>query len=208
MVKGVDDLALLEAWRAGDRDAGEVLFDRHFLTVACFFRNKVSNELEDLVQRTFLQCVESKDRFRAESSFRTYLLSIANNVLRNHFRRRSRKEGRLDFGSVSIHELAPQPSSVLASRREHQLLIEGLRQLPLQSQVILELYYWEELTAPQIADVVDAPVGTVRTRLRLAKEKLRRIIEELAREANLVSSNEQDLERWASEVRDQLREGS
>jgi DNA-directed RNA polymerase specialized sigma24 family protein len=54
------DIELLEAWRGGDRRAGEQLFERHYAAVARFFRNKLEFGVDDLIQRTFLACVEGR----------------------------------------------------------------------------------------------------------------------------------------------------
>jgi DNA-directed RNA polymerase specialized sigma24 family protein len=99
------DQELLRAWRAGDREAGGTLFERHFAAIRRFFRNKVDHQVEDLVQRTFTACVEARDRFRGDSSFRTYLFAIAHNVLRDHIRRRRRGTEELDL------DVRPRPST-------------------------------------------------------------------------------------------------
>jgi RNA polymerase sigma-70 factor (ECF subfamily) len=80
------DRELLDAWREGDKDAARQLLDRHYGPLDRFFRNKVGAEAADLVQRTMLVCVESRDRFRGEASFRTDLFAIARNELRAHVR--------------------------------------------------------------------------------------------------------------------------
>ena len=72
------DRDLLEAWRDGDAKAGETLFDRHFDRVYRFFQTKVDRQdVDDLVQQTFMGCVQSRERFRGESQVGTYLLGIA-----------------------------------------------------------------------------------------------------------------------------------
>ena len=65
-----DDDDLLERWRAGDKRAGNALFERHFRSLVRFFRNKVSTGIEDLVQETLLACVRGRDRLRDDGSFR------------------------------------------------------------------------------------------------------------------------------------------
>ena len=92
-----DDAELLEQWRAGDRKAGEALFDRHFDAVARFFRNKVDRGIDDLIQRTFLACVESRDRFRGDSSFRTYAFAVGRHVLGKPGRSKRRPRGQCDL---------------------------------------------------------------------------------------------------------------
>ena len=72
-----DDFETLDRWRAGDRAAGNELLRRHFDGLYRFFRNKVDEGVDDLIQRSFLACVESKDRFRKQASFRTYLFTVA-----------------------------------------------------------------------------------------------------------------------------------
>ena len=81
------DIDLLDAWRAGDPRAGNELFNRHFDSVCRFFANKAGNEVDDLIQRTFLACVEGRDRFRGDASFRGYLFGVARNVLHARLQR-------------------------------------------------------------------------------------------------------------------------
>jgi RNA polymerase sigma factor (sigma-70 family) len=192
------DGELFEAWCAGDQRAGAELFDHHFDAVSRFFRNKVTEDFEDLVQQTFIACLESRDRFRRESAFRTFLFAIAHNVLRNYFR--ARRRDRIDLGSVSVHDLAPGPSTMIARAREHELLLEGLRRLPFELQVILELYYWENMTAKAIGEVVGESEYTVRNRLRRGKELLRRTMETIALSPEELASTIEGLDRWAREI--------
>jgi RNA polymerase sigma factor (sigma-70 family) len=193
------DGELFEAWCAGDQPSGAALFDRHFDAVSRFFRNKVSEDFEDLVQQTFIACLESRDRFRRESAFRTFLFAIAHNVLRNYFR--ARRRDRIDLGSVSVHDLAPGPSTMIARAREHELLLEGLRRLPFDLQVILEFYYWENMTAKAIGEVVGESEYTIRNRLRRGKELLRKHMETIAPDHALLESTWGGLERWAEEIK-------
>jgi len=195
------DGALLEAWAQGDRTAGATLFDRHFDALSRFFRNKASDAADDLIQQTLLACVEARDRYSAASSFRTFLFGIGKNVLFNHYRGQRRGGPPVDFAVSALVEIAPSATSVLAEAGRQRALLEALRSIPLQSQVMLELVFWERMTAPQVAEVVDAPEGTVRTRLRRAKELLAR---ELRRIENLglpLAETMQRLDGWADEVR-------
>ena len=199
------DFELLDRWRAGDRDAGNELFERHFSSVTRFFRNKTADSFEDLIQKTFLGCVEGRERFRSQSTFRTYLFAVAHNVLRHHLRTKARHGDRVDFGMKSVHDLAPGPTTILAHRREQRLLLEGLRRVPIDFQVALELYYWEHLTAAQVADVLEVPEGTARSRIRRGKELLRERMAEMAQcgsEPIDLNESSVDLEAWARSLRD------
>lgn len=204
MSEAPTDLELLAAWRGGDRRAGEQLFERHFDAVARFFRNKVDSGIDDLIQRTFLGCVEGKDRFRGESSFRTFLFAVAHNVLGKHYRSQRRQGERIDFGVTSVHDLAPSPSVIIARHHEHRVLLQALRCIPLDHQIVLELYYWEEMSASQTAEVLGIPEGTVRGRVRKAKELLKKELAKLARSPQELETTVGNLERWAAALRQQM----
>ena len=198
----VADEELLDAWRGGDAEAGNELFERHFEGVCRFFRNKLADGVEALLQRTFLACVESKDRFRGDASFRTYLFTIARNELYTYLTRSSRDHARIEPHEISAFDLGPTPSSIVARRKEQRMLLEALRRIPLDHQVALELYYWEELPASELARVLAIPEGTVRTRLRRAKSLLEQALRDLGSPAPDLASTMAGLEDWARSLRD------
>ena len=193
------DFDLLEAWREGDREAGGMLFDRHLSSVTRFFKNKVTGSLEDLVQDTFLACVDGRDRFAGRSTFRTYLFAVARNILFDHYRTRDRTFDPL-LSTVAGH--ATSPISALASDDDQRLLLRALRELPADFQVTLELFYWEEMTSAAIAEVITVPHGTVRSRLRRGRELLRAELEQLASSREILESTLANLERWAAGLRE------
>jgi RNA polymerase sigma-70 factor (ECF subfamily) len=171
-VRESSDRELFEAWAGGDREAGEFLFERHFEPVARFFRNKADQGYEDLIQRTFLGCIEARDRFRQDASFRTFLFAVARNVLSKHYREQRRDIARLDFGVTSIQDMGASPSFILAQDQEQQLMLAALRAIPLDSQIVLELHYWESMTAAEVGEMLEVPLGTAKTRIRRAKQLL------------------------------------
>ncbi|MCH9684095.1 MAG: sigma-70 family RNA polymerase sigma factor [Deltaproteobacteria bacterium] len=201
------DIELLEAWRGGDQRAGSRLLDRRTREITWFFRNKVFDEADvpDLVSQTFLGCVHARDRFEGSASFRYFVYSIAHNVLRQYLRTKAkRRREQLDFATVCVHELDPSSmSSIQMQRQELRAFVEGLRRVPVEHQVVLELKYFENLTGPQIAELLGVPEGTVRTRLRRGLERLRsRVDEELTRvDREREGSTGEELEAWAAQVR-------
>lgn len=169
-----DDEALFTAWQEGDRAAGEALIERHYDPVMRFFRTKAGLHADDLVQRVFLVCADKRTRFRRDSSFRAFLFGIARNVLFEFIRSKVRDGVRNDdFGTSSILDLAPGVSTIAMQRAEQRLLVQALQHLPLDLQMAIELYYWEELSVAELADVLDIPPGTVKSRLHRARELLR-----------------------------------
>ncbi len=194
-----DDTTCLEAWRAGDRAAGQELFARYYEPVARFFVNKVGDASADLIQRTFLACVEGLDRFRGDGSFRSYLFAVAYRQLCRHYR--DNKGNRVDLDSVSAVALDPSLSGLIVEREEMRLFLAGLRDIPLQLQVVLELHYWEQCSVAEMAAALEVPEGTVKSRLRRGREQLRAAVERLAARPELASSTVDGLETWAREVR-------
>ena len=193
------DVELLRAWRAGDRRAGSELFARHFDTVRRFFATKVGGQVEDLVQRTFIACVEGRDRFRELASFRTYLLAIAFNVLRGYIRGK-RRGAPADVEEVALVDLEASPTAKIAARGRRRLLVTALRHIPVEFQVILEMYYWEGVSGPELAAFLEVPLAAARSKLRRAKERLAAEMERLAPEARLLDTDSADLEAWASDL--------
>lgn len=174
----ISDGELFDAWTAGCRDAGNQLIERHFNLVYRFFRNKVGDEIEDLVQQTFLGCLEARERFDGRASFKTFVLAIARNRLFLHYRRGRRAP--LDFGITSVRDLGTSPSGAFSRLQDHQLLADAFRRVPLDAQIVLELAYWEDLDGAGIAKVLDVPLNTAYSRLRRARETLRECIELIA----------------------------
>jgi RNA polymerase sigma-70 factor (ECF subfamily) len=199
----VTDSELLRAWHGGDRAAGEALFERHYDSVSRFFRNKVPEPME-LVQRTFLACLEQIDRFRGNASFRTFLFAIATNLLRKHYRALAGPRGEVELGTVSVEDLRQSPSRELAVGEEKRLLLHALRRLSVDQQALLELHYWEQLKVGELAEVLGIPVGTVKTRMRAARQRLEALIEELAASPSLGRSTVTRLDEWAEALRGRL----
>lgn len=172
------DIELLAQWAAGDGEAGNQLIERHFGLVCRFFRNKVAeSDIEDLLQQTFLGCLEAHTRYDGRSSVKTFVLAIARNQLLNYYRER-RRSPLAERGSV--RDEATSPTGILARLEDERLLLEALRQVPLDAQVLLELTYSEGMAGTEVAQVLGVSAGTLHTRLHRARESLRDRLTELA----------------------------
>lgn len=200
-----DDADLYAAWRQGDKRAGQALIERYYDPVLRFFRTKVGPQADDLVQRTFLVCAEGG--FRGDSSFRAYLFGIARNVLLKFFRNKQR-DAKVDpdFTVSSVHELDPGPSTMAARRAEQRLLLEALRRIPLEFQLLMELFYWEELSIAELEAVLELPNGTIKSRLRRGRQLLKDAIGKLPSSPEEKESVRVLLSDWADKMQDQVRE--
>lgn len=167
-----DDLVVLQRWREGDRRAGEDLCGRHFDSIYQFFQHKLPGEADDLTQQTFLACVRARDQFRGQSSFRTYLYTIARNELYMRLRRQPKAQ-HVDLEVSSLDELVSSPSKQLGKRQELAQIRAALQQLPVEQQVLLELHYWHDLDAADLAAMYETNAAVIRVRLMRARKALR-----------------------------------
>ncbi|MEQ8278453.1 MAG: RNA polymerase sigma factor [Deltaproteobacteria bacterium] len=170
------DETLLAAWVEGDASSGEALFERYFASLFRFFAAKVPLEAADLTQESLLACVRQA-RARTEfSSVRAYLFGLAHKQLAMHFRKQSRTPD-FDFSTLSVADLRQGPSSWLTANERRSQLLMAMQRLSLDRQITLELYYWEDLSTEEIAEVTGVSAGTVRSRLARAREELAALIE-------------------------------
>jgi RNA polymerase sigma-70 factor (ECF subfamily) len=175
------DLGLLDAWAAGDAAAGRALFDRHFDAIYRFFANKVrSDAVADLVQHTFLECIEARQRFRRDATFRTFLFQIARHQLYAHVRITKRCSA-VDIAEVPIASPDTSPTGRLARRDDREALVSAMEALPLELRMVLEFTFWHELSTQDVALVLGIAENTVYTRIHRAKTQLRRALTDISR---------------------------
>ena len=203
MSSAADDYELLAAWRDGDSIAGNALVRWHFASVYRFFRSKLDDHVEDLTQQVFLGLVEGRDRVRDQANFRAYLFGIARRKLMMHLRGRYRADKLFSPADQSIHELCETETEIgdrLAAQREQRLLVAALRSVPLDFQIVVELYYWEELSVAEIAEITEIAPGTVKSRLSRARDMLETKLARLGRRHGIAATGE-SVERWISSIR-------
>lgn len=165
------DLALLVDWRIGDKRAGEQLFARHFAAIYRFFAHRVGDAADELAQQTFLACVVSRDRFRAQSTFRTYLFAIARKQLSNHLRRGAPLR-KIEPAASSLTDIVTSMATRLGRAEQIAQLHLALTELSSDDQLLLELHYWQDLDAAALAEVFEATPGAIRVRLLRARRAL------------------------------------
>jgi RNA polymerase sigma-70 factor (ECF subfamily) len=196
------DEQLFAAWVDGDRASGAALIERYYAAVERFFLSKVGDRADDLVQQTLLACIESAASFRGVTRFRAYLFGVARNVLCDFIRRRTRDgQPPPDFGVSSIMDLMPGIATQAAQRAEERQLILALRQLPLDLQMLVELYYWEEISVDELAQMMEVPPGTIKSRLHRARTLLSEAMVRLPAEPDDSAGATTLLRQWIEKLR-------
>lgn len=158
-----DEQLMKRAARGSDR-AFEELYNRHARRLQGFFVRRLGNDAElaaDFMHDTFLRLYAARETYREGRNFRTWLYTIAYNLCRNHHRNQLTiisDEG-IDITDDANFEVD------LEMKDLHDALRAVLRKLPEPYAMLFSLHYEEELTVPQIANIVDLPEGTVKSRL-------------------------------------------
>ena len=200
-----NDFDLLEQWRSGDRDAGNRLLERHVEALFRFFHNKAGANADDLVQETLLACFENQEKFERRSHFRSYLFGVARFQLYAHYRKQRRDGAVLDFSTVTAFELGASPSVLAAEHSEQRFLLEALRHISLEHQIVLELCNVEDLTAPELAQIFGLDTAAVYSRIRRAKQQLKRQLDRLVTDPGHLTPTKTDLAHWAALLRVEIR---
>lgn len=193
----IDDELMLRL-QEGDRRAFDDLVERHQSSLLGFFIRQTHDRqlAEDLTQDTLLRVFSQSWDYLPRGCFRGWMFRIARNLLIDNSRRRShdalvRAVGRPsddadDLLSRAVADVVPPDE--LADRREIAALIEDLLQrLPLEQRLTFTLHYFSGLSLPEVAQAMEANLPTTKSRLRLAREKLR---EQLAPQGTQAGSPE------------------
>lgn len=197
-----DDAELLERWANDDTTAAEVLVARYYNAMVRFFQTKAGSAAADLVQTTFLRCGEHAGRYSGRGSVRAFLYGIARNVLLEHYRSAARHRGEPDFRESAVLDLQPGAATMADHRKAQRALIRALQMIPLESQVILELFYWEGLRIRELATMLDVPVGTVKSRLHRGREQLREVLPKVPPALGDQASVRVVVDEWIASVRE------
>jgi RNA polymerase sigma-70 factor (ECF subfamily) len=167
---------VIERAQAGDATAFRELFVQHRgdVTRLVFRVLGQSPDVEDVVQDVFIHVYRSIGSFRGESKFSTWLYRLTVNVARMHLRRGRSRPRTVD---VAVPERPrdsepDRPDTAIDRAQRIRALYELLDTLSEKKRTVLVLHDFEGLSAQQIAEIVEAPVLTVRTRLFYARKEL------------------------------------
>jgi RNA polymerase sigma-70 factor, ECF subfamily len=173
---GSSDEQLMIAFSRGSNDGFSELFARYKQPLFGFFWRRVADRAlaEELTQEAFVAVIRAAPRYEQSAKFRTYLYAIALKILRA-FRRKAAFRATF-MGSPAEHVEPSAESSVVT-----QLFMrEALRNLEAMDREILLLREFEQLSYTEIAELLNLPVNTVRSRLFRARTALRELLSENA----------------------------
>jgi RNA polymerase sigma-70 factor (ECF subfamily) len=177
--EGPSDVALLQQVAGGDRAAFTELYRRLQRPLFGYLMKLVRDRemVEDVLSETLLEVWRQAARFEGRSSVNTWVFSIAHHRAVSRLRRK--RETALDEESAAaIEDQAPKPDQRAVDSDMSRLLTALMERLSFQHREILHLAYYQEFSVQEIADALDLPPNTVKTRMFYARQRLKVLLQQ------------------------------
>ncbi len=180
------DQQLVDQVFKGNKHAFDILVLRYqhriLALVSRFIRDQ--SEVEDVCQEAFIKAYKALPKFRGDSAFYTWLYRIAINTAKNHMVTKGRRPPGtdVDLGDADLAELPAElvdtgsPEEKLSSTELHLLINNAIEELPEDLRTAFTLREFGGLSYEEITQIMDCPVGTVRSRIFRAREALDAVI--------------------------------
>jgi RNA polymerase sigma-70 factor (ECF subfamily) len=179
-----DDVSCLRRIASGDQGGAAALYDRHARPLYSLILRIVGEETEaeDVLQDVFAQAFRQASRYDASrGAVAAWLLTMARSRAIDRLRaRRARVEARTREVQAldEMADVRPDAASVMLDEEQSRLVRQALGDLPLLQRIAIELAYYEGLSHTEIAERLEQPLGTVKTRIRQGLLKLRDVLTE------------------------------
>jgi RNA polymerase sigma-70 factor, ECF subfamily len=176
--QGTSDEALLGAIAAGDQRAMQVLYARHHVRVYRFVLRLTQDRslAEDVVSEVFLDVWRRAGGFKGKSQVSTWMLAIARYKALSALRAHS--DAQLDeHAAVSVIDPADDAETTMSKRDRSAIVQQCLSQLSALHREVLDLVYYHEKSVDEVAEIVGAPVNTVKTRMFYARKRMQTLLE-------------------------------
>jgi RNA polymerase sigma-70 factor (ECF subfamily) len=173
----VPDENLLYACEVGELEALGLLFERHREVVYRFLARLAgtnAQDLDDLVQMTFLQVQKSARKFRGKSSVKSWILGISANVAKHYIRTDVRRKKAIGAYGETLRDSAAGPCDQAEHGELLRKLSEAVEELPYKLRVVFVLCGMEGYSGSEAAKVLGIPTGTARRRLHESRKRLKR----------------------------------
>jgi RNA polymerase sigma-70 factor (ECF subfamily) len=170
----VTDEQLLAGFLAGRQEMFEELVHRYERPLYAFICRMSGGEAQaaDIFQDTFVRVFRHADSYGARSSVKAWLYVIAANVCRSNFAKVQRHRMERHDDGAEHENGGPTVPSQLEAKETGELIANAVATLPREQREVFVLKAYEEMTYPQIARMLDRPVGTVKSQMRYALRKL------------------------------------
>jgi len=182
MAGGVSDQELVERVQKGDKKAFDLLVLKYQHKIVKLVSRYIRDEAEvfDVAQEAFIKAYRALPRFRGESAFYTWLYRIAVNTAKNFLVSQGRRPPESDIdaeeaeqyaGAAALRDIST-PERILLKDEIESVVYKAIEQLPEDLRTAITLREMEGLSYEEIAQAMDCPVGTVRSRIFRAREAI------------------------------------
>ena len=182
MADNATDKEIIERVKSGEKEAYDLLVLKYQQRVINLISRFVKNHSDalDVSQETFIKAYRALPNFRGDSAFYTWLYRIAVNTAKNHLTVQSRKITKSDYDVAEIEQIEGNmslteqttPESLLAKDELQETILKTIENLPEDLKSSIMLREIEGLSYEGIAEVMECPVGTVRSRIFRAREMI------------------------------------
>jgi len=182
MAENIADKEIIERVKNGDKKSYDLLVVKYQQRVINLISRFVKNHSDalDVSQETFIKAYRALPNFRGESAFYTWLYRIAVNTAKNHLTVQSRKITKSDYDVTDIEQIEGNmsltehttPENLLVKEELQEIVLRTIENLPEDLKSAIMLREIEGLSYEEIANVMECPVGTVRSRIFRAREMI------------------------------------
>ena len=182
MADNATDKEIIERVKSGEKEAYDLLVLKYQQRVINLISRFVKNHSDalDVSQETFIKAYRALPNFRGDSAFYTWLYRIAVNTAKNHLTVQSRKITKSDYDVADIEQIEGNmslteqttPESLLVKDELQETILKTIENLPEDLKSAIMLREIEGLSYEEIAEVMECPVGTVRSRIFRAREMI------------------------------------
>jgi RNA polymerase sigma-70 factor (ECF subfamily) len=183
----VSDDDLMRLYGDGDADAFDALFDRHYASVYNFARTMLGNRggPDEVLQETFLAVAQNAEKYAPRGRFRPWLMRIARNLCLNRIQADRLRRAAMAGSDLVLTDRAAEsvgPAETVDSDERTAAIRAAIAALPDSQREAITLYAFEQMSYREIAEVMEAPINTVKTLIRRGRASLARKLESLPRE--------------------------
>ena len=171
------DEALIGAIAAGDRRAMQALYARHNVRIYRFALRLTNDSslAEDIVSEVFIDVWRGAEGFKVKSRVSTWMLAIARHKTLSALRRRSDEQ--LDEDAAAAIADPADDAETTANNRDRSAIVQQcLSQLSALHREVLDLVYYHEKSVDEVAEIVGAPINTVKTRMFYARKRMQTLL--------------------------------
>jgi len=184
------DMELVRLCQAGDTSAFDELVNKHKDRIYRLAYKMLGGEYEvdDVTQEVFLKVYRSIGKFRYQSSFSTWLTQIAVNHCMNYLKSQ-RKFKLLPSGLFSKRSSVVSPQAMAERNEKCERVCRAINDLPLKQKAVIIMYYFEDYSCEEIAEIMNCSVGTVKSRLFYARMELKKQLKSYLEDGNWIDNS-------------------